>query len=80
MVRIKRSHSKKRYLNGKHVYDYLRLHLPVPSRFVQRLKPYLKEDFQTDMTEDDAKIAFTYTYLKNSENNNKTQKTRAPKK
>lgn len=64
MVKIKCSPSKKRYLHGKRIYDYFRLHFPVPSRFFERLKPYFKEDFQADMTEDNTKIAFTYTYFK----------------
>ena len=69
MVKFKLSPSKKRYLKGKNVYDYLRAHLPVPHKFFQRLEPYFKEDFQADMTEDDAKIALTYTYLKNRNKN-----------
>jgi hypothetical protein len=65
MVKFKLSPSKKRYLKGKYIYDYIWAHLPVPHKFLQRLKPYFKEDFKADMTEDDAKIALTYTYLKN---------------
>jgi hypothetical protein len=64
MVKIKRSPSKKRYLKGKRVYDYFRLHLPIPSKFFERLEPYFKEDFQADMTEEDSKVTLTYTYFK----------------
>jgi hypothetical protein len=64
MVKMKRSKSKKRYLRGKSVYDYLRYHFPVPRKFLEKLEPYFKEDFQTDLAEDDNKIALTYTYRK----------------
>ena len=64
MVRIKRSKSKKRYLRGKSVYDYLRYHFPVPRKFLEKLEPYFKEDFQAELTDDDRKIALTYTYHK----------------
>lgn len=66
MVKMKRSPSKKRYLR-KRAYNYLRLHLPIPRRFFEQLKPYFKEDFQADITEDNTKIALTYTcYKKNN--------------
>jgi len=68
MVKIKRSPSKKRYLRGKRVYDYFRLHFPIPSKFFQRLEPYVKEDFQVDMTDEENKVTLTYTYLKNPKN------------
>jgi hypothetical protein len=64
LVKIKLSPSKKRYLKGKHIYDYIRAHLPVPHKFLKKLEPYLTEDFKADMAEDDAKIAITYTYFK----------------
>jgi hypothetical protein len=67
MVKIKQSPSRKRYLNGKRVYGYFRFHLPIPSRFAKKITPFLKEDFQADITEDNSKIALTYTcYKKNN--------------
>lgn len=66
MVRIKLSPSKKRYLKGKHLYDYIRGHLPIPKKLLTKLEPYFEEDFQADLTEDKTKIALTYTYLKKS--------------
>lgn len=77
MVKFKLSPSKKRYLKGKYIYDYIRAHLPVPHKFLEGLEPYFKEDFKADMTEDDAKIALTYTYLKNK---NRTQQAQAQQK
>ena len=63
MVKIKRSPSKQRYMRTR-VYDYFKLHLPIPSRFFESVEPYIKEDFQAHMTEDNTKIEFTYTYFK----------------
>lgn len=73
MVRIKLSPSKKRYLKGKNSYDYIRGHLPIPKKILTKLEPYIKEDFQAEMTEDNTKIAVTYTFLKNKTNNNACQ-------
>ena len=67
VVRIKRSPSKRRYLR-KRVYNYLKLHLPIPTRFFEKLKPYLKEDFQPEITEDESKIALTFTHYKKPKN------------
>jgi hypothetical protein len=64
MVRIKLSPSKKKYLKGKNVYDYIRGHLPIPQKIFNRLEPYLKEDFRADMVEDNDKIILTYTLFK----------------
>jgi hypothetical protein len=64
MVRIKLSPSKKRYLKGKHLYGYIRGHLPIPKEILTRLEPYFKEDFQAEITEDSVKIAVTYTFFK----------------
>ena len=66
MVKIKLSPSKKRYLRGKHVYDYVRAHMPVPHKFFKKLEPYFKEDFQVEINEDDKKVVLTCTYFKKS--------------
>jgi len=64
LVKIKLSPSKKRYLKGKHVYGYLRAHLPVPQKFFKKLEPYFKEDFQVEINEDETKIALSYKIIK----------------
>jgi hypothetical protein len=64
MVRIKLSPSKKRYLRGKHLYGYIRGHLPIPKDILTRLEPYFKEDFQAEIIEDSVKIVVTYTFFK----------------
>ena len=64
MVRIKLSHSRKRYLRGKNIYIYLRGNLSIPKKLLARLEPYFEADFQVDVVEDSKKIAVTYTFLK----------------
>jgi hypothetical protein len=68
LVKIKLSPSKKRYLRGKHVYDYVRAHLPVPHKFLIKLEQYFKEDFEVEINEDNKKVVLTYTYFKKSKN------------
>ena len=73
MVKFKLSPSKKRYLKGKYIYDYIRAHLPVPHKFLEGLEPYFKEDFQADMKDDENEVTLTYRHLKNKENKNRTR-------
>ena len=40
-VKIYRRLGKKRYLRGKHVYEYERIHVPIPSRLHNKVKPFL---------------------------------------
>ena len=40
-VKIYRRLAKKRYLRGKHVYEYERIHVPIPSRLHNKVKPFL---------------------------------------
>ena len=51
-------------MKGKHLYDYLRGHLPIPKKILTKLEPYFKEDFKAEMIEDRNQIAVTYTFLK----------------
>ncbi len=64
MVKFKLSPSKKRYLRGKNVYQYIRLHLPVPHKFYKKLEPYFQEEFLVDTAEENGKVTITYTYIK----------------
>lgn len=65
MVKIKKSISKKRYMH-KRIYQYLRLNMPISSRYYENLKPYLEEQFQNDLKEDEEKVTISYTYFKTS--------------
>jgi len=64
MVKIKHSTSRKRYLKGKRVYQYMRGHFPIPSTILQKLEPYLKEDFEPEINDNDLAVSLTYTYHK----------------
>jgi hypothetical protein len=66
MVKIKRSPSKKQYLRGKQVYEYWRLHFPIPHKFFKKLEPYFKEDFQVEMIDDENKVILSYSFFKNT--------------
>jgi len=65
-VKIKRSPSHKRNLH-KRVYKYFRLHMPIPSKFYEALKPYLREQFQADLKDEESKMTLTYTHFKRTE-------------
>ncbi len=67
MVKIKLSISKKRYLKGKRVYEHKRGHFPIPSKILQKLEPYLREDFKVEITHKDDRVSLTYTYWKKPE-------------
>ena len=64
MVKIKLSVSRKKYLNGKRVYEHTRGHLPVPSKILHKLEPYFKEDFQAEIANSDSGVVLTYSYWK----------------
>jgi hypothetical protein len=64
MVKIKLSISRKRYLRGKRVYRHMRGHFPIPSKILQKLEPYLKEDFKPEINDSEVGVSLTYTYYK----------------
>lgn len=64
LVKIKLVPSRKRYLKGKNIYEYIHPSLPVPQRLFNRLKPYFEEDLSVDMTDEDSKIIVIYTFEK----------------
>ena len=64
MVKIKLSLSRKKYLKGKRVYKHTRGHFPVPSRILEKLTPYLREDFQAEITDNDRGVVVTYSHWK----------------
>jgi len=64
MVKIKLSISRKKYLKGKRVYEHTRGHLPVPGEILQKLTPYLKEDFQAEFTDKGSRVVLTYSHWK----------------
>ena len=50
MVRIHCRLSRKRYLGSKYVYEYERISLPIPRKFHNKVKPFLEQDLNMDMS------------------------------
>jgi hypothetical protein len=41
--------------------------MPIPSKFYEALKPYLREQFQADLKDEESKMTLTYTHFKRTE-------------
>ena len=67
------SPSRKRYMEGKNIYDYIRGAFANPQKNFNKLEPYFGEDFQANMIEDTDKITLIYTLFKR-----KNQETTVP--
>jgi len=52
-IRIYRRIAKKRYLKGKHVYEHLRIYVPIPSRFHKIIKPFLNQRLKIEVVKED---------------------------
>ena len=50
MGRIQCRVSRKRYLGSKQVYEYERMSLHIPRRFHNKVKPFLKQDLDMQVT------------------------------
>jgi len=48
-IKIYRRLGKKRYLRGKHVYEYERICVPIPSRLHDKVKPFLNQRLKIDV-------------------------------
>jgi hypothetical protein len=55
MVRIQCRVSRRRYLAGKRVYEYERMSLHIPCRFHNKVKPFLKQDLDMQVTTKEVK-------------------------
>ena len=64
MVKIKLSISRKKYLKGKRVYKHKRGHMPVPTKILQKLEPYQKEEFNAEIIDSDSRVTLIYTCWK----------------
>ena len=56
MVRIQCRIAKKSYLNGKRVYSYQRVDLPLPKKFHKAISPFLKLDLEMQLVIKNRKI------------------------
>ena len=43
IIKIYRRLAKKRYLRGKHTYEYERIYVPIPSRLHDIVRPFLNQ-------------------------------------
>ncbi|MCK4481622.1 hypothetical protein KAU55_00235 [Candidatus Bathyarchaeota archaeon] len=65
MVRIQCRVSRKRYLGSKRVYEYERMSLHIPRRFHSKVKPFLKQDLDIDVTIKGSFLVITLTPRRN---------------
>jgi len=61
MVRIQCRVSRRRYLGGKRVYEYERMSLHIPRRFHNKVKPFLKQDLDMQVTTKEDSLVITLT-------------------
>jgi len=61
MVRIQCRISRKRYLGSKQTYEYERMSLHIPSEFHNKVKPFLKQDLDMDVTTKGSSLVITLT-------------------
>jgi len=61
MVRIQCRVSRKRYLGSKQMYEYERMSLHIPHRFQSKVKPFLKQDLDMDVTAKEGSLVITLT-------------------
>jgi hypothetical protein len=64
VVRIQRRVSKKRYLGSKQVYEYERMSLDIPRKFHSKVKPFLKQDLNMDLSIKGSYLVITLTPAK----------------
>jgi len=61
MVRIQCRVSRKRYLRSKRIYEYERISLNIPRRFHNKIKPFLKQDLDMDISIKGSSLVITLT-------------------
>ena len=50
IIKIYRRLAKKRYLRGKHTYEYERIYVPIPSRSHDIVRPFLNQHLKISIT------------------------------
>jgi hypothetical protein len=58
-VKIYRRPAKKRYLNGKHIYEHERIHVPIPSRLDDKTKTFLNQPLKIDLANQNGDLVIT---------------------
>ena len=64
LVRIQCRVSRKRYLGSKQVYEYERMSLDIPRKFHSKVKPFLKQDLNMDLSIKGSYLVITLTPAK----------------
>jgi hypothetical protein len=64
LVRIQRRVSRKRYFGSKQVYEYERMSLDIPRKFQGKVKPFLKQDLNMDLSIKGSYLVITLTPAK----------------
>jgi len=64
LVRIQLRLSRKRYLESKYVYEYKRLSLDIPRKFHNKVKSFLKQDLDMDVSIKGSYLVITLTPAK----------------
>jgi len=64
MVRIQCRVSRKRYLGSKQTYEYQRMSLHIPHKFHNKVKPFLKQDLDMQVTTKGDYLVITLTPVK----------------
>ena len=64
MVRLQRRLSRKRYLRSKYVYEYERLSLNIPRKYHDKVKPFLGQDLDMDLSVKGSCLVITLTAAK----------------
>jgi len=72
LVRIQRRVSRKRYLGSKQVYEYERLSLDIPRKFHSKIKPFLKQDLNMNLSIKGSSLVITLTPAKTTKNTTAT--------
>jgi len=64
MVRIQCRVSRKRYLRSKQTYEYERMSLHIPRKFHNKVRPFLKQDLDMQVTTKGDYLVITLTPVK----------------
>ena len=72
LVRIQRRVSRKRYLGSKYTYEYERLSLDVPRKLCDKVKPFLKQNLDMDVTIKGSYLIITLTPAKTTKSTTAT--------
>jgi len=80
LVRIQRRLSRKRYLGGKYAYEYERLSLDIPRKFHKKVKPFIRQDLEIEISVKGSYLVITLTPRKRFGTPNTTPEKLTPEK